>query len=368
MNHLTGSILVVDDNEDNRDLLMQRLVRRGHQITTAENGIQALELINNKSFDLILLDIMMPEMNGFEVLERIKAHSPLRHLPVIVISGLDDLDSIVKCIELGAEDYLIKPFNATLLRARVNASLEKKALRDQEQLHRKQIEEYNLHLETRVQSQVRDLTAAQMAIIYAMAKMAEFRDMETGKHLERVRDYCSLIIQALVHRAKYTHILTPQYIENILKASPLHDIGKVGIPDQILLKPGKLTFDEFNVMKTHTTIGADILRAVDEQYSGNNFIAVGIEIAQYHHERWDGSGYPVGLIENKIPLSGRILALADVYDALTSKRVYKEEIEHAQACEIIREARGSHFEPLLVDCFLMQQEGFNQVNHNFKDS
>jgi len=148
----------------------------------------------------------------------------------------------------------------------------------------------------------------------------------------------------------------------------MHDIGKVGIPDQILLKPGKLTFDEFNVMKTHTTIGADILRAVDEQYSGNKFIAVGIEIAQYHHERWDGSGYPVGLIENKIPLSGRILALADVYDALTSKRVYKEEIEHAQACEIIREARGSHFEPLLVDCFLMQQEGFNQVNHNFKDS
>lgn len=364
---LTGSVLVVDDNENNRDLLTRRLKARGHTIMTVENGKQALEVIRRQTFDLMLLDIMMPEMNGFQVLETIKKDADLRHLPVIVVSGLDDMDSIVKCIELGAEDYLTKPFDATLLKARIHASLEKKRLRDQEETYRRQIEEYNLHLEGRVREQVKEVTASQLAIIYAMAKMAEFRDLETGRHLERVRDYCSLLIQELIRTGLYPQALTPSYIDNILKASPLHDIGKVGVPDQILLKPGKLTQEEFAIMKTHTTIGADILRAVNEQFPGNTFISVGMDIALCHHEKWDGSGYPNGLAQEDIPLAGRILALADVYDALLSQRVYKDAIPHSQACAIIQAGRAVHFDPVLVDCFVKRQDDFERISYEYKD-
>jgi putative two-component system response regulator len=367
MTNLTGSVLVVDDNENNRELLTRRLKARGHSIVTVENGKQALEIVRQQTFDLMLLDIMMPEMNGFQVLEILKKDDDLRHLPVIVISGLDDMDSVAKCIELGAEDYLIKPFNGTLLKARIHASLEKKHLRDQEEIHRHQIEEYNLHLEGRVREQVKEVTASQLAIIYAMAKMAEFRDMETGRHLERVRDYCSLLIQQLIRTGQYAQALSPAYIDNILKASPLHDIGKVGVPDHILLKPGKLSAEEFTIMKTHTTIGADILRAVNEQYPGNAFIAVGMDIALYHHEKWDGSGYPHGLAGETIPLAGRILAMADVYDALRTKRVYKDAIPHDQACEIIHDGRSAHFDPVLVDCFMTRQIDFERIITQYKD-
>ncbi len=223
-------------------------------------------------------------------------------------------------------------------------------------------------METRVQEQVKEVSSAQLAIIYGMAKMAEFRDLETGRHIDRVRDYCHLLIQELLRTSKYSDYLNSKYIENILKASPLHDIGKVGVPDNILLKPGKLTVDEFEIMKTHTTIGADILKAVDKQYPGNEFIVVGIDIAESHHEKWDSSGYPKGLYEGNIPLAGRILAIADVYDALVTQRIYKKAYTHDQSCEIIKEGKGRHFDPILVDCFLNRHLDFKNISERLKDT
>jgi putative two-component system response regulator len=339
-----ANVLIVDDIEANRDLLQQRIRKLGLTPHQAENGVQALEFVKKRPPDLILLDIMMPEMDGFEVLKRLKEDPTTRHLPVIVISALDEMEAVVRCIEGGAEDFLHKPFDKTLLRARVEASLERKFLRDQE------------------------AASAQLMTIFALSKLAESRDPETGEHLERMREYCKILASHLATTARYQAIIDEEYVSNIYGASPLHDVGKVGVPDDILKKPGKLTDEEFGVMKTHTTLGAATLRAVEERHPGNAFVRLGIEIADSHHEKWDGSGYPNGMAEEKIPLPGRILALGDVYDALTSRRCYKEAMPHSQARDIIVQGRGRHFDPDMVDAFLATEEAFVDVRRRYQDT
>jgi putative two-component system response regulator len=363
-----GRILIADDDSLNCTLLTVSLEEIGYSVESAADGRRTLDLLAVKPFDVLLLDLLMPEMDGFQVLEHLKAVPELRHLPVIVISAADDLDSIVKCIELGAEDYLPKPFNRVILKARVGASMEKKRLRDQETVYRKQIEEYNLHLEHRVQSQVREIASAQMATILALAKLSESRDQETGRHLERVREYCLVLLERLRQIDRYRDTISPDYIEYICLASTLHDIGKVGVPDVILWKAGRLTPEEMAVMKTHTRIGADTLRQVEQQYPGNHIIRIGIEVAESHHEKWDGSGYPYGLSGDSIPLPGRVLALADVYDAMTSRRVYKEAVTHEESVASIRGERGLYFDPDLVDCFVDVQEDFRTIRTRFTDA
>jgi putative two-component system response regulator len=360
-------VLVVDDNELNRDMLSRWLERQGHNIVLAENGRQALEVLKQVEVDLMLLDIMMPEMNGYQVLEALKAENRLLHLPVIVISAVDDLDSVVKCIELGAEEYVTKPFNRVMLHSRVAATLDKKRLRDQEEIHRRQIEEYNLHLEQRVQEQVRQISSIQRAVIFALARLSESRDDDTGTHLERVREYCKVILEPLSHWPEYAALIDQIFSENIYAASPLHDIGKVAMPDNILLKPAQLTTPEFEIIKTHTTIGANTLRAVDREYPGNSFIRTGIEIAECHHEKWDGSGYPSGLAGDAIPLAARIVALADVYDALTSTRVYKRASSHVASVAIIMDGRGQHFDPYVVDAFQAVEKEFETIRRELHD-
>ncbi len=362
-----GRILVADDDVLNSTLLTVSLEEEGFEVESSQDGRQALELLRIKPFDILLLDLLMPEMDGYQVLEHLKADPRLRHLPVIVISAADELDSIVKCIELGAEDYLVKPFNRVMLRARVDASLEKKRLRDQEEVYRRQMQEYNLNLERRVQEQVREIATAQLATILALAKLSESRDLETGRHLERVREYCKILLERLRRLPKYAAQINPTYIEYIYLASTLHDIGKVGVPDVILLKAGRLTPEEFAVMRSHTRIGAETLKEVDRQYPGNNFIRIGIEIAESHHERWDGTGYPNGLRGEAIPLAGRVLALADVYDAMTSRRVYKEACTHEQSVAAIVNERGQQFDPDLVECFASAQDEFRAIRMRFED-
>lgn len=363
-----GRILVADDDSLNCTLLTVSLEEIGYSVESAQDGRQTLDLLHAKPFDVLLLDLLMPEMDGFQVLEHLKAAPELRYLPVIVISASDDLDSIVKCIELGAEDYLPKPFNRVVLKARVGASMEKKRLRDQENVYRQQIEEYNLHLEHRVQSQVREIASAQLATILALAKLSESRDQETGRHLERVREYCRILLERLRQMARYHEIITSDYIDYICLASTLHDIGKVGVPDLILWKAGRLTSEEMAVMKTHTRIGADTLRQVEKQYPGNNIIRIGIEVAESHHEKWDGTGYPNGLRGEAIPLPGRVLALADVYDAMTSRRVYKDALSHEQSVASIVSERGRYFDPDLVDCFVEIQGAFRAIRTRFEDA
>jgi len=223
------------------------------------------------------------------------------------------------------------------------------------------LEKYNHHLEELVDEKVKEITASQVATIHALVKSAESRDDDTGAHIERTANYCRLIAEKLLASALYPDIVDESFVENIEMAAPLHDIGKVGIQDAILLKPGRLTNDEFDVMKTHVDIGYETLASVEARYPGNDFIKLGMEIAKYHQEKWDGSGYMTGLSFEDIPLSARIMALSDVYDALRSKRIYKEAFSHEKSIGIIAEGRGTHFDPVLVDVFLEHSLIFRDV-------
>ncbi|MDH5546556.1 MAG: response regulator [Gammaproteobacteria bacterium] len=360
-------IMVVEDNENNRDLLTRRIQRQGHKVVVAENGRIALDKLREQTVDMILLDLMMPEMDGYQVLEHLKKDENLKSIPVVVITALSDMETTVKCIELGAEDYLPKPFNPTLLKARVNACLHKKWLHDRELQYREFIEDVNKQLGERVRTQVKQITSTQMATIFAMSKLAESRDPETGTHLERMREYCKVISEHLSSLEKFKGIVDRPFIDNIYAASPLHDIGKVGISDDVLLKNGPLTEDDWRIMRKHPIIGADTLRAVDRQHPGNEFIKTGIAIAEFHHEKWDGSGYPYGTRGDDIPLEARILALGDVYDALTSKRCYKEAFSHEKSKGIIVDSNGSHFDPAVVEAFLNIEDEFKRIRSFYAD-
>jgi len=363
-----AKILIVDDLESNLRLLSSLVTPLGHTALVAADGAAALEQMSRQPVDLVLLDVMMPKMSGCEVLEQVKGDPALRHIPVIMISGIDEMDSIVRCIRAGADDYLIKPFNPYLLRARIDSSLEKKRLHDQEQVYQRQIEEYNLRLEERVRVQVEQILGTQQATIFAMSKLADSRDPDTGEHLERMREYSKSLCEQLRRLPKHAPVIDDTFVANVYAAAALHDIGKVGIPDRILQKPGKLTPEEFNVMKAHTTIGADTLRAVDRSHPGNAFVRMGIQIAETHHEKWDGAGYPHGLLAEEIPLVGRILALADVYDALTSKRCYKAAYSHEKSKDIILADSGRHFDPDVVAAFVAEEARFLDIRRKFQDS
>ncbi|MDM8515456.1 response regulator [Desulfobacterales bacterium HSG16] len=360
-------ILIVDDMEANRDILNDLLITSGYTPILAENGSLAMAEIKKQPPDIVLLDIMMPVMDGYEVLDRIKSDSDLRHIPVIMISAFDETESVVRCIRNGAEDYLIKPFNPTLLNARISSCLERKRMHDREQEYLIKIEGYNKNLKKIVREQVEEIAAGQMSTIFAMAKLAESRDPETGEHLLRMREYVKIVAQKLQRVSRYTQTINDDFIKNIFEAAPLHDIGKVGVADKILLKPGRLLQEEFDLMKQHTTIGANQLREVYQQHPKNDFVRIGIEIAGSHHEKWDGNGYPLGLVGEKIPLAGRILAIGDVYDALTSKRVYKDAYSHEKSKKIILKDSGGHFDPDIVEAFVAAEYEFIDIYKRYAD-
>lgn len=363
----TAHVLIVDDNPINLETIARRLERDGFVTHKAESGAQAFAVMEQESVDLVLLDVMMPDMDGHEILARLKQSEKWQYIPVIMVSALDEQDSMVRCIEAGADDYLTKPINTVLLRARVNNCLNKKWLYDRDLEYRQVLEDYNEQLQERVDMQVREITSAQMAAIFATSKLAESKDPETGAHLERLRMFCKIIAGYLAQDTNYQNTVTENFIDCIYAASPLHDIGKVGIPDSILLKPGKLTDSEWEIMRCHTIIGANTLRAVAQKHPGNSFIRMGIEIAESHHEKWDGSGYPFGLKGEAIPLAARILSLADVYDALTSVRCYKDAYSHERSRGIIVEGTGKHFDPRIVEAFLACEREFMHVRQEYKD-
>jgi len=354
-------ILIVEDDLDLRETLEESDFFEAHETILAGNGKQALESIKINDPDLILLDIEMPILDGISVLKIIKSNPSSYHIPVIMISGLIDSAKILECIELGADDYLIKPFNSIMLKARITAGLRSREWHEKELEYLRQIEDYNQNLEAKVKEQVKEIKSAQSGLIFAMAKLAESRDPDTGKHLLRIREYCRIISQRLAHDSLYSDEIDADYISNICDAAPLHDIGKIAIPDKILQKLGKLNKDEYAVMKMHAELGADTLRQVYKQHKTNDLLKLGIEIAENHHEHWDGSGYPLGLKEEQIPLAARILALADEYDAITSKRVYKDAESHKAAVSYILDDQGKHFDPEIVKAFLEVEHQFQAV-------
>ena len=354
------TILVVDDREENRLMLCDLVVSFGYNVLSAANGEQALRvLMEHPGIDIVLLDYMMPGMSGRDVLLQIpRAVKRLPLPPVLMVSADVSIERTIECLELGAKDYITKPIKSELLKTRLKSCLAERRMELLHLEHERFIERQNKELELRVEAQVAEITRAQLATIFALSRLAESRDPETGQHLERIARYCSILCQRLAELRTHAPVLTPEFQRTLENASPLHDIGKVAVPDHILRKPGKLTPEEFELMKQHTIWGAQTLEHVNRLHPGSNYVQMGIEIARSHHERWDGRGYPDGIAGEAIPLSARILSLADVYDALSSKRCYKDAFTHDSCRGILVEGRGTQFDPIIVDAFLESEREF----------
>ncbi|WP_306606910.1 two-component system response regulator [Azonexus sp.] len=362
------TILVVDDTKDNL-IVIGGILEGEFRVRVANSGERALKVASSEPRpELILLDIMMPGMDGYQTLEKLRAAPATRDIPVIFVTALDADEDEAGGLHLGAVDYVTKPIRPAILLARVRTQLELKAARDL-------LANQNEILEARVARRTREVELIKDITLHALATLAEKRDNETGNHLVRTRSYIELLMEDLSSHPEFAEQLTPVRRRLIAKAAPLHDIGKVGIPDRILLKPGRLTPDEFEIMKTHAETGAMALtEAIDRVLAERNrlevqeeeryslaFLETAREIAGGHHEKWDGSGYPHHLAGDAIPLSARLMALADVFDALICKRHYKEAFSLEQTLNIIREGRGRHFDPRIVDVFLLRIDDFANI-------
>lgn len=339
-------ILIVEDDPNVLAFLISLLAEHGCKIFPFSNGADALAADLPETPDLILLDICMPEMDGYQVCGHLKQNRSLRDIPVIFMSGKSSMEDKIKGFQAGGVDYITKPFYPEEVLARVKTHITLSTLRNK------------LHYQKIVEKKVREIAEAQQATIFALAKLAEQRDDDTGAHLERVRVCCQLLARQLAENSPYADHISDDFIECIQHASPLHDIGKIAIPDSILLKPGKLTSEEFEIMKSHCIIGAENMQTVFNKYSENPFIGMGIEIALYHHERWDGKGYPDGLLGRNIPLSARIMAVADCYDALRSNRCYRKGFDHEEVRAMLLEEDGTHFDPEVIKAFLAIEDKF----------
>lgn len=352
-------VMVVDDTPANLGLLEEMLVSRGYEVAAFPRGAMAIAAAQQSPPDLILLDIMMPEMDGYEVCHKLKEHAATKQIPVIFISALDATENKLRAFTEGGVDYVTKPLQQEEVLARVRTHLNLRQMQ-------RELERHNEDLENLVAEKIREITDSQMATLVAISNLAEYRDKETGRHIERTSTYCQRLAEALRAGGAYSAEISEAFVRNIFHAAPLHDIGKMGIPDHILNKPGKLTADEFTIMKTHVTIGTETLKNVLGKYPKNMFIRMGLDIAGTHHERWDGKGYPGGIAGEDIPLSGRIMALADVYDALRSRRVYKEGFTHTDSVKIILEGRGTQFDPVVIDAFMSIEKDFAELSEKLK--
>ncbi len=356
------TILVVDDIPENIDLLRE-VLEGNYRTKIAINGEKALKIaFSDNKIDLILLDIMMPGMSGYEVCLQLKANSATRDIPVIFITAMSEVDDERKGLEMGAVDYITKPISPPIVQARIKTQLAAKRVQDF-------LRDQNKFLEQEIEKRTREVVALQDVTIHTMASLAETRDSDTGNHIRRTSNYVKVLAEKLRAHPRFGYFLTDKTIELLFKSAPLHDIGKVGIPDRILLKPGKFEPHEFEIMKTHTTLGRDAIMAAERDLGIEvDFLKFAKEIAYSHQEKWNGSGYPLGLAGDNIPISARLMAVADVYDALISRRVYKEGMTHQQAVDIITEGRGQHFDPDIVDAFLSLQVEFQAIAAKYADS
>lgn len=350
----SGKVLVVDDEALNRELLADLLAPLGYEVRLAENGQRALELVGNDPPDVILLDVMMPDLDGFEVARRIKSDKTAQGIPVVMVTALNSVEDRVKALQAGANDFLSKPVDRLELEATVGSQMQVKAYHDF-------MKNYQIKLEAEVARRTEELSTtllklkrASLDTIMRLARAAEYKDEDTGSHILRMSSYAAVVARHLG--------LGETVAQWILYAAPMHDVGKIGIPDEILLKPGKLNDAEWVIMRTHTTIGASILSGAKAGY-----LKLAEIIALTHHERWDGQGYPNGLKGNQTPLVGRITAITDVFDALTTKRPYKDAFPLEKAYAIIREGRGSHFDPEVVDAFFAVEQEILAIKEKYGD-
>ena len=330
-------VLIVDDDEIALDFLESTLKKSGYTVEKTTDPHRALELVCGGEYRLVISDWEMPSMSGLELCQKIRQRVLGRYVFIILVTAHNGVESVVQGLDAGADDFLTKPFHPAELCVRLRSCIRM------------------LTLDTR------DIT------IFALAKLASSRDTETGSHLERIREYCRVLGTALSRMEKYRKIVDGDFVDALYRTSPLHDIGKVGMPDHVLQKPGPLTESEFETMKAHTLIGAETLDAAIKQSSDTGFLRMARDIALTHHERYDGQGYPHGLAGQEIPLAGRIVALADAYDALTTKRVYKDAYSHESASEIILRDSGTHFDPDVVKAFKQSEAQFVAIQRHFSD-
>lgn len=354
------TILIVDDTPANLVLLMGLLKDKYH-VKAANNGEKAIELASTSPPDLILLDIMMPGMDGYEVCSILKVDEKTRDIPVIFLTAKVSVEDEEQGFAVGAVDFIHKPISPPVVMARINTHLKVKAWQDS-------LVDHNQKLENEVAQRLSEINKLQDATIFVMVSLAEFRDECTGNHIRRTQAYIRSLAEELAKLPHYSSEITPQRIEIMEKSSPLHDIGKITIPDHILLKPGRHTDEEFEIMKTHAERGYDILnQAGNFMGESGDFLNCAMDIALYHHEKWDGSGYPKGIKGLDIPLSARLMAVADVYDALRSERPYKEAFSHAKSMEIINQSKGSHFDPEIVDALFLIEDKCIEIIDNWPD-
>lgn len=341
-----AEILVVDDDSRNRQVLITLLEVEGYKVAEAANGQAAMDYIARQAPDLVLLDIMMPEMDGFEVARRIKQDPATQDIPIIMITALEDSNSKLRALNLGAEEFLTKPVNRAELWVRVRNLLKLKEYGDF-------LKRHNLLLENQVAQRTSALHKSYVQTLKVLGVAAEYRDEETGRHIQRIAEYSRHLAGQLG--------MSSEYCETIYHASPMHDIGKIGIPDTVLLKEGPLDENEWPIMKTHCEIGARILK-----HGQSPYLSMALDIAQSHHERWDGTGYPNGLAGEDIPLPARIMTITDVYDALRSKRPYKAALPHERALEIILKGDGrthpGHFDPEVLETFRRNADAFREIH------
>ncbi len=356
-NEKVHTVLVVDDEPINLSIISQ-ILNSDYIVKVALNGKKALEIaFSNHPPDLVLLDIVMPEMDGYEVCRQLKENPETKQIPVIYLTGMRDAKNEEKGLNLGAVDYITKPFRSSIIKVRVRNHIQLKIHQD--------------NLEELVKERTKEIILTQDATIQSLASLAETRDNETGGHIRRTQKYLKVLTKHLMADPKFQKELNPETVELIYKSAPLHDIGKVGIPDSILLKPGKLTEQEFEIIKKHTVYGFEAIKMAEKFFEGKAksfFLSYAGEIAYTHHENWDGTGYPQGLIEEEIPVSGRLMAIADVYDALITRRVYKPPFSHEKALSIMKNGRGTQFDPYILDSFLKCEDTFRQIAHDLADS
>ncbi len=347
-----ATILVADDEKSIREVLGDILIMEGYTVLYAENGADTLQTVREHQVDVILLDLQMPDMNGLEVTRLLKNDVSLMHIPVVIVTGLNDRKARVEALTNGADDFLLKPPHVAELAARVRSLVKVKAYNDYMRNHQKELEKKVRERTRQLNNAMNELKRASLDTIYRLSRAAEYRDEDTSMHIQRVSNYAASLAKAIG--------MPDQDVERILYTASMHDIGKIGIPDLVLLKPGKLNEQEWSIMRQHASLGAQILSG-----STSELLKTGEVIALAHHEKWDGSGYPAGLKSTEIPLEGRITAVADVFDALTSKRPYKEPFPMETAFNILTGEGGTHFDPELVEGFLSIRPRIIEIHEQY---
>ena len=346
-------IIMVDDDRTNLTIVRNALIDR-YEIFTVSSGEKLFGLLEKMKPDLILLDIEMPEMNGYEVIRKLKGSEHTVDIPVIFLSAMNDPENELEGLNLGAVDYIFKPFSRELLLKRIELHL----LLEAQKL---ELKRYSSSLEEIVFEKTQTVLELKNAVLKTVAELVEYRDNVTGGHIERTQNYLRLLVNLLLKNGVYAKELSSWDIDLFVTSSQLHDVGKISIKDSILLKPGRLTVEEFDEIKKHAAFGKEIIERIESNTRENAFLTHAKILAASHHEKWDGTGYPLGIKGEDIPLQGRLMAIVDVYDALTSHRPYKEAFTHKESIEIIKNELGRHFDPLVGEIFIRHEKEFERL-------